>query len=104
MFCADTLSCIVKMSRASKPIVHLARAKCKGVIAVNTIVAVVLSPIGLAAAFARPFLSFGGFLFLFCGCWAYLNLGWADPAFAWRLFGVAATCYGLRYGAEILRR
>ena len=69
----------------------------------NAIVALLLSPVGFVASFARPFLSFGGFAFLVSGGWAYVNPGWVDPSFAWRLLAIAGTCYALRYGADLLQ-
>ena len=69
----------------------------------KSLLAIALIPLGFAASFARPFLSFAGFAFLVSWAWAYVNPAWVDVEFTNRILGMAVACYSTRYTGDLLQ-
>ena len=59
----------------------------------RTMLAIVLIPTGMAAAFARPFLTFAYVAMFISYGWAYLNPGWVDAEFSNRILMMALAAF-----------
>lgn len=69
----------------------------------NSLIAMLLVPIGFTASLARPFLGFFGWILLLCGGFASLNPGLVDPAQSMEFIGMGIGCMGGRYGCDLLQ-
>ena len=70
----------------------------------KSLLAITLIPMGMAASFMRPFLSFAGFAFLISWAWAFVNPGWVDPEFTNRILAMAMSAYGTSYAGDLLQQ
>lgn len=69
----------------------------------RTMLAIVLIPTGMAAAFARPFLTFAYVAMFISYGWAYLNPGWVDAEFSNRILMMALAAFSARYAGDLLQ-